>query len=162
MDERGRELDALLVAERELLDAIARPLGQPEPLDPALGRPRRGGVVAPVQPREIDELVAHAHLRVQPALLRHVAEAPAHLEVDRRAAEQHLAAIGGQDAEDDAHRRRLARAVGADEAEHLALAHGERDAVEGDDVSVAAREVPQLEHCPVAISADFGGLVAAL
>ena len=36
--ERGRELHALLVAERELLHAVARALGQPEPLDPAVGR----------------------------------------------------------------------------------------------------------------------------
>src|ERR671915_92814 len=42
--ERGGELDALLVTERELLDAVAGALGQAEALDPAVGRhARRGG-----------------------------------------------------------------------------------------------------------------------
>ena len=49
---------------------------EPEPLEPALGRARAPRRVVAVQPREVDELVAHPHLRVQPALLRHVAEAP--------------------------------------------------------------------------------------
>jgi hypothetical protein len=61
VDERRRELHALLVAERELLDAVARPIGQAEPLDPRVGRAAGGVRVDPVQPREVDELVAHAH-----------------------------------------------------------------------------------------------------
>ena len=75
--ERGRELDALLVAERELLDAVVGALGQPEPLDPAVGGLAAASAPTPVQRGEVDELGAHAHLRVQPALLRHVAEARA-------------------------------------------------------------------------------------
>jgi hypothetical protein len=117
--ERRGELHALLVAERELLDAIPGALAEPQALDPAIGRrPRRAGV-EPVQPREVDELVAHAHLRVQPTLLRHVTEARPGLERHRPPVEAHLAAVGREHAEDDAHRSRLAGAVRADEAEHL-------------------------------------------
>ena len=39
--QRGRELDALLVAERELLHPLAGALGEPEPLDPAVAAAAR-------------------------------------------------------------------------------------------------------------------------
>jgi hypothetical protein len=39
VDERGAELHALLVAERERLDAVAGAVGDPEPLEPAVRRP---------------------------------------------------------------------------------------------------------------------------
>ena len=75
--ERRRQLHALLVAERQRLDAVSGAVGQPEPLDPRVGRAAGRGRVHAVQPREEDELVTHAHLRVQPALLRQVADARA-------------------------------------------------------------------------------------
>ena len=81
--EGDAELDALLVAERERLHLVAGPLGSAQPLDPALGRRRGRRAGEPVQAREVDELVAHAHRRVEPALLGHVAEAAAHRGVDR-------------------------------------------------------------------------------
>ena len=124
--ERGRELDALLVAERELLGAVVGALAQPEPLDPALGRRGRLALVVAVQPRHVDDLFADAHLRVQPALLRHVAEAPAHRGVDGPVAPADLAAVGLEHAEDDPHRGGLAGAVGADESEQLSWLDGER------------------------------------
>jgi hypothetical protein len=144
--ERGGELDALLVAQRQRLHAVARPLGEAEPLDPAAGGGRGGARVRAVQAREVDELVAHAHLRVQPALLRHVAEARPRGGVHPLSAPAHLAAVGREHPEHDPHRRRLAGAVGPDEAEQLAGRDGERDPVERDDVAVAAGEVGQLEH----------------
>ena len=76
VDERGRELDALLVAERELLDAVLGALGQARGARSS-GPRRASGRVDAVQRGEVDELGAHAHLRVQAALLRHVAEARA-------------------------------------------------------------------------------------
>ena len=77
VDERDAELDALLVAERERLDAVAGALARPSrsiQRSAARAAPAAG---EPVQAREVHELVAHAHLRVQAALLRHVAEARA-------------------------------------------------------------------------------------
>ena len=144
--ERDAELDALLVAERERLHLVAGALGEPEPLDP--GVRRRVGVAGrePVQPREVHELVADAHLRVQAALLRHVAEAAARRGVDRPALPEDLARVGLQDAEDDPHRGRLPRPVRADEAEHPARRRAERQVVERKRAAVAAPESDQLEH----------------
>ncbi len=144
--ERDAELDPLLVAERERLDAVARALGQPEPLEPALRGRRCLGARQAVQRGEVGELVEHAHLRVQAALLRHVAEAGARVEVDRPAAPADLAAVGLEHAEDDAHRRGLAGAVRTHEAEELPRLDREGEAVEGDDVAVAAREFDDLQH----------------
>jgi hypothetical protein len=146
VNERRRQLHALLVAERQRLDAIAGAVRQPQPLDPRVGRAAGRGRVHAVQPREVDELVTHPHLRIQPTLLRHISKTRAPVEGHRTTGEQHLAAIGGEHAQDDAHRRRLAGAVRADEAEHLARADGERHTVQRHDIAVAAREVPQLEH----------------
>jgi hypothetical protein len=64
-------------------------------------------------------------------LVRHGSSAPAN-----------LASIGRQHPEDDPHGGGLAGAVGADEAEHLALGDGERQVVEGDQVAVAAGQAP--------------------
>src|SRR5699024_10136301 len=124
------ELDALLVAERELLHLVAESLGDAEPLRPLARRGACGGRVEPVEAREVVELLADLHLRVEAALLRHVADPAALRGVEGTAVAEHLAAVGDEDPEDDAHRRRLAGAVGADESEDLTAVDGERDVVE--------------------------------
>ncbi len=129
MHERGGELHPLLVAEGERLHAVAEPVGDPEALRPGPRGPVGVGRARPVQAGEVGELVAHPHLRVQPALLGHVAEARAHLGVHGPALPAHLAAIGGEDPEHDAHRGGLALAVRAHEAEELAGGDGEGQAV---------------------------------
>jgi len=138
--EGDAELDALLVAERERLDAVARPRLDPEPLDEAVRRGRRRGAAEPVQAREVRELVAHPHLRVEPALLRHVAEAGARRGIDLAAAPANRARVRLEHAEDDPHGRRLAGAVRPDEAEHLAGGDGEGHAVQRRDVAEAPHQ----------------------
>jgi hypothetical protein len=71
-------------------------------------------------------------------VLGHEAEAAAGLDIHGPAAPADLTGVGLEHAEDDPHGGGLARPVGADEAEHLAFAHGEREVVEGDQVAVAA------------------------
>ena len=146
VDERDAELDALLVAERERLDLVAGALGQPEPLDPGVGGGERLSGAEPVQPREVHELVADAHLRVQAALLGHVAEPAARGRVDLPALPADLARVGLEDAQDDPHRGRLARPVRADEAEQAAGRGAEREVVERKRAAEAAPESDQLEH----------------
>ena len=144
--ERRAELHALLVAERQRLDAIAGTVGDPEPLEPARGGLGRRGPRQPVQRGEVGELVVHAHLRVEAALLRHVAEAGARLEIDGLPAPADLAAVGLEHPEDDPHRRGLAGPVRPHEAEELSGLDAEGQVVEGDDVAVPARQVDHFEH----------------
>jgi hypothetical protein len=97
---------------------MASPTAAIATLEPAIGGVAAGGLAGAVQARHVDELVAHPHLRVQAALLGHVADPPPLLGADRGTAPAHRAGVSGEDAEDDPHRRRLAGAVGA---EHLSL-----------------------------------------
>jgi hypothetical protein len=144
--ERGGELHALLVAQRELLDALLGVLGDAEALDPLARRVLRGGLVAAVQLGEVAQVAIDAHLRIQPALLGHVAEQALLLAGDGCPVPQHLAGVGLEHAEGDAHRRGLARAVGTDEADDVAVGNLERQAVQRDGLPVAAREVAEFEH----------------
>src|SRR3954468_14571446 len=80
--ERRAELRALLVAERERLGAPPGDLAEAEALEPAPRRRPRRRVVEAVQAREVHELVGDAHLRIQAALLGHVAEPGARRGVD--------------------------------------------------------------------------------
>jgi hypothetical protein len=73
-DQRGGELDALLVAQRQLLHRVPATGAEPETLDPLVGRPACGTGVQTVQPGEVGDLLADLHLRVEPALLRHVSD----------------------------------------------------------------------------------------
>jgi len=97
-NERGGELDALLVAEAERLELVVAPLGEAEALQPARGRRARVRAGHAVQLTEVAQLVGQAHLRVQATLLGHVADLPATVERQRHPAESHLARVGGQHA----------------------------------------------------------------
>jgi hypothetical protein len=95
-----------------------------------------------VQPPQVDQLVADGHLRVQPALLRHVSEALPIGPGQRPPAEGHRAGVGGEHTEDDPHRGGLAGSVGADEPGQPAGGDVERDLLEHRTVAeVAAHAV---------------------
>ena len=146
MDECGGELHALLVPEGERLHPVGR-FGQDLQAFEELARSiRRVGAVKPMEPREVDELLQHAHLRVEPAFLGHVAEPPPIGPAHGRPLPSDLAGVGVQDTQDDPHRGRLAGAVAADEPDQLAGRNRERHAVEGDDVVEPTAQIDQLEH----------------
>ena len=147
MHERRAELHPLLVAQRERLDAVAGPVGDPEPLEPALGgRQRveaRAGRAARRSRRAGRARASSGTARAPPACSRSAPgsrgrPAPPRQRTEPRVRLQH--------AEDDPHRRRLAGAVGADEAEQLPRLDGERQPVERDDVAVPPRQVRHLQH----------------
>ncbi len=123
--ERRGDLRALLVAEREALDGVVRALAEAEPLQQLERVAARGGRGPAVQPGEVHGLLEHAHLRVEAALLGHVAEATSVDVGDGPAVERHRAAVGREHAEDDAHGRGLAGAVAADESGEAAVADRE-------------------------------------
>src|SRR4026209_2109309 len=85
-----------------------------------------------VQRREIHELVDDTEARVEPSLLGQIPEG-APREIGRwRAVPAHFPVVRVQDPEADPHRRGLARAIGAEEAEDPTTGHAERELVERD------------------------------
>jgi hypothetical protein len=80
------ELGALLVAMREGVDPRVLAAGQAETADPVRGRLLRGPVVHVMQRGEVPDLLGELHGRVETTFLRHVAELPPGLLVDRLAA----------------------------------------------------------------------------
>lgn len=139
--QRGRQLDALLVAERQRLDPVGAVRGDPQGVLPVGGVAVGLGAGEPVEAREIDELVVDAHLRVEAAFLGHVADRRARGGGDRVAVEEHPAGGRRRHAEHDPHRRRLAGAVRPDEAEDFARANLEGHVVEGATGRVVLRQV---------------------
>ena len=71
----------------------------------------------------------------QPRVLEHV-----------HAGDAGAAGVGLQEAGEHLHGRRLAGAVGAEKAQHLALLHAERDAIDGDDLAEPLLEVVSLDQ----------------
>ncbi len=145
-DEGRRKLDALLVAEAERLQLVVAPLAEAEALQPAPGGCHGVRVRHAVEFTQVAQLLGQAHLGVEAACLGHVADPPATVERDGRPVDPDLARVGREDPEHDAHRRRLARAVAADEPEQLAGADLEAQVTERDDLAVAFREPVDLEH----------------
>ena len=90
-------------------------------------------------------------LRVDAGVVRHEAGDPPHLlrlVDDRVAADARVAALRRVQRRQDAHRRRLAGAVRADEAEHLAALDAERDVVHGAHAVEVADEPVELRASP--------------
>ena len=86
------------------------------------------------------EVLAHGQLAVQRERLRHVAYAPARvdvLRVDRMAKQPRLALAGGQQAGEHLHGGRLTAAVGAEKAEDLSATDAEIDVVDCHKVAKA-------------------------
>ena len=122
VEDRGDELDLLLVALRELLGSPVRVFGDAEADQPAHGLAAGAIARCAVQLGEVDELVEDRQPRVEPALLGQVAPRAAGQLVAGRAVPAHLAGVGLEDAEADPHGGGLAGAVGAEEAEDRARA----------------------------------------
>ena len=145
MDHRPGELHLLLHPLRQLLDPGVRLGAQAQLLQPrarpAPGfRPRQAAHLA-----EVGELVEHLHAAVEAALLGEVADRLAQVVVDDPAAEADLAAVGERDAHDHPDRRRLPRAVGAEQAVDRPARDGKREPIDRDRAGEALRHVGQLE-----------------
>src|SRR5690606_20283042 len=93
--------------------------------------------------REVAE-APRRHPRVKMLLLGDVADLPLHADGDAALAlaeELDALRIRLDDAHEHAQRRRLAGAVAAEKAVHLAARHGERQPVQGADAPVTNHEV---------------------
>ena len=86
------------------------------------------------------QVLPHGELAIQRERLRHIAHAPARVDVvriDRLAEQPGLAVARRQQAGEHLHGRRFAAAVGAQEAEDLAPADAEVDVIDGGEVAKA-------------------------
>ena len=93
-----------------------------------------------------DQLIKDLFLAVEATFFGHVTDAATGVVVKRTPIEEHLARIGAEHAQRDAHRRGFTGAVGTDEAVHLAVADGEVHSVEGLDVAEALVKVLNLKR----------------
>ena len=167
--ERLQDLDALLLADRDVPHDRARVDGEPEPrrdLAHALLR-RRVVEQDPVVHglgREHDVL-GDRHHRDQHEVLVHHPDAVldrrlGRAELGRLAVDPDLALVRVVEAVDDVHQRRLAGAVLAEQRVHLALAQVEVDAVVRDDAGEALRDPTKLENGPLVHRGDSMALAA--
>src|SRR5918992_728139 len=120
----------------ELLHSIACSLCEAQSIDPELCSFGGRAFVEPAYESEVDQMVLHAHLGVETTLLRHVAEAPSDLLSDLLSAPANFSRARFEHAQNDAHGRGLAGAIGSDEAQHLAVLNDKRQTVERRDVPV--------------------------
>ena len=151
--ERAEDLHALLLADRDVahpgvgVDRQPEPVGQvPHPLG------RRLGVQQQPLPRLVGEhhVLGHRHDRDEHEVLEHHADAaidggPRRVDHHRLAVQPHLALVRAVEPVEDAHQRRLAGAVLAQQGVDLALAQVEIDAVVRDDRAESLGDAPQLE-----------------
>src|SRR6185437_13194952 len=110
------------------------------------GGSRRIRLAVAVEAGEVGDVLPRLHLRVEAALLRHVAEAAAVLGRHGRAVEDDLAGVGLEDAERDPHGGGLAGAVAADEAGEASRTDVEAHVVERATVAIRLRDAVEFEH----------------
>jgi hypothetical protein len=155
-DQQRRVVEQRLGQVQPLAHALAQARGRPveEAVEAAEGgqrvdaaRARRAAQA--VGPREEVEELARAQVRVGRELVGHEADALAHrsrLLEHRDALEQRVARVGQVERGQDAHRRRLARAVGPDEAIDHPRPHLERERVDRAQLAEAPAERAHLEQ----------------
>jgi hypothetical protein len=141
-----RHLHPLLITEREGLELVATALDESQSLEQVIRSLGRRRLVDAVQAREVSELLADLHLRVEPTLLGHVAEPVEGALADGRVIEQHLAGVGLKNTEDHPHRCCFAGAVAPNKPGEAATPHLEADVVDNSAGAEAAGEISHAEH----------------
>ena len=152
--ERAQDLDALLLADGDVADARVGVHAEPEAVRQLAHAPgRRLGVEQHALARlgGEDDVLGHRHHRHEHEVLvdhpdPEVDRLPRRLDRHRLAVEQELALVGPVEPVEDAHQRRLAGPVLAQQRVDLALAQVEVDAVVRDDRAESLRDPPQLER----------------
>src|SRR5205823_3081312 len=149
--QRTRQLQALALGERQAGGRLRGLGSQTQPLDDGArvrARPRRRRMTSE---RTDQHVVEHAQPRKRAHDLER-ARQPAsadrvwRLAQQRAAAEADIARVGPQKARQQVEDRRLARAVRADQPEHLALGHREVEPGHGVHAAEVLRETARLEQ----------------
>ena len=140
----GGELQALADAQRELVRRGLGVLDEVEALQPLLDGLRGGRAFELVELGVQLQVLPHAELFVERERLRHIAHAHAGGQVagvDGLAQQLRAAGRDVEQTGEHLHRRRLAAAVAAQEAEDLAALDAKADVVHRHEVAEAARQV---------------------
>ena len=160
-EERDPQPETLLHPLREGSDDVLGAVGQ---ADEAERRVDRSGPVRARQAGEVAVQRQHLpgpHPRLIAEQLGEVADpSPRRPVAERRAEDPAAAAARAGQAEQQLDDRRLARAVGAEQAEHLAALDGHRQAVEGAHASVLLGEVDRLDRGSIALPLRRGRSLA--
>ena len=125
---------------------LQRSFARPARLTAASARPIRAfGVGELVQPGEELEVLGHGETQVEAWVLGHhrdpLADVDAVRRVERQTSDAGRARSRGDQGGEHAHGRRLAGAVRAEKAEHLARGDAERDVVDGDPLPEPLRQM---------------------
>ena len=143
MGDAAGDVKAAQQATRELLRAEPHVISEVDELDRLVYQRPAAGAVSHVERAEEVDVLAHGELLEHRDLLRHHADAP--LEVVARGRhglpeELDGAAVVGEKLQHAVDGRGLAAAVGAEQAEYLALFDGQIEVVERKQISVALDE----------------------
>ena len=156
--DRERDLQTPLLAAGELLDAHVATMGEVQPLEVCVDVPAAAG-----EPRPQRSGLAHRQLTGEAALLEHdPGPRPHGPALAQRVVPEHAHGAGGGRAValERLERRRLARAVGAEQGEDLSALHAEVDPVDGDVLAVDAPQSRYFDHGPQPAAARGVAVVA--
>ena len=149
-EESEGDTEALLHAERVRRELAVGALAEIDELQQPIDVGRRAALADGL---EVAEVRAPGEVRIERRCLDHRANTAQRRRVERGVAEDvRLAGCGVHQPEQHAHRGRLPRAVGAEEAEDAAARHFQRELVDGHDIAVALRQRGRLDDVVGAIS----------
>jgi len=142
VQQRGDELGLLLHPSAQVLHLLATAAPEVQALQPRAEAPPGLSLREPLQRRQVDEHLVQALVLVQPAVLGKIAHAVARPVRPRATEHLYRARVWRKDVQHHANSGRLAGPVGAQQAEHFAGAHLERDVANGLHVAEALAHSP--------------------
>ncbi len=154
------DADPALEPLRQCFDRLMHDLADPDHLDDAADAPRCFVAREASDVGDEVEKVGRRHVRISGRALGKITDVPLRGDRLRRdivAADYRCAGGGREKTRDHLHRRRLAGAIRAEKAQHLALRHRKGDIVDGNQRAERFDEVSDLQH--TSASSDDGPFV---
>src|SRR5690625_2859131 len=148
VDQLDADVETALHPAGELLGRVLGAVGQPDELEDLGGALPQLGAPQPVQPAEEQQVLPGAELGVDGQVLRDEPEPPLRRDLPRPhplPGHTHLPRVRGEQPGHHGDRRRLARAVGAEEPVGLTRGDVEGHAVDGGEVAEASDESGHLQ-----------------
>src|ERR1035437_4415556 len=144
MQQRGGQLDALLISMRESFHFALGAVSDAEALEPLGGCRGSVGPRHPVQLTEIGKLLADEHARIETSLFGHVAETTTLRLTNDAAVPPHDTGVEIGPSEDRPHRGCLACTIGAQKPDDVARRDVEREVIERRERTKPATETLEI------------------